>query len=148
MSFIPNIATQTKQFRPSSMLFGSEEALRPILSYDPTCPLIRLRLANVIEANNAAKNEDQRSSSIPIQAAFLRHYDLDRMPDDADEWALAAKWLLELPDAQVGLAPHATVARDEALKAANHALTLDPHHAEAQQHKAAALAAISENHKD
>ena len=48
--------------------FGSEESLESALRYDPTVPLARLMLAK-FEEN-------------PQRAAFLRDYDLKRLPDD------------------------------------------------------------------
>ena len=59
-------------------------------------------------------------------AAFLRRYDLDRLPQDATLWVSAAESLLDAPDALVGIGSQQTTTREEALKAAEKACELDP----------------------
>jgi hypothetical protein len=60
------------------------EGLESALRYDPTVPLARVLLAG-FEEN-------------PQRAAFLRDYDLQRMPDDAGLWERAGRALHEQKD--------------------------------------------------
>jgi WD40 repeat protein len=64
--------------------FGSKESLESALRYDPAVPLARLLLAKF--------EED------PRRAAFLRDYDLKRIPEDATLWVRAVKALAEQHD--------------------------------------------------
>ncbi|MDR3403246.1 MAG: protein kinase [Chthoniobacter sp.] len=64
--------------------FGSKESLESALRYDPTVPLARLMLAN-FEEN-------------PQRAAFLRNYDLKRLPDDPALWERAVRSLHDQKD--------------------------------------------------
>lgn len=76
----------------------TREGLEASLRYDPTVPLSRLLLGEFVQ----------------YEGAFLSDYDLKRLPDDAALWARASKSLLaqKLPE--------------EALKAAQKAVKLDP----------------------
>lgn len=106
--------------------FGSVESLRSALQFDPTVPLARMMLANLIESELASPKEPDTATSggvaiaeIPgepllppikdslARAAHFRRYDLDRLPEDADVWDRAAKILRQFPDAQVGIGPRA-----------------------------------------
>ncbi|HEY5891906.1 MAG TPA: hypothetical protein VIT91_01630 [Chthoniobacterales bacterium] len=130
--------------------FGSIESLRSALRYDPTLPLTRLLLANALEEKNEAKEPGARDLSVPQQAAFLRHYDLDLLSkaegrmnkgEAAALWARAAEILLQKPEVKVGIGVKTTLAKDEALKAAERALALDPQNANALSQKVKARAA-------
>jgi dipeptidyl aminopeptidase/acylaminoacyl peptidase len=83
--------------------FGSQESLESALRYDPAVPLVRLMLAK-FEKN-------------PQRAAFLRDYDLNRLPGDAALWSRAAQSLHEQGDdtrARRALDKFATLAPDQA----------------------------------
>lgn len=111
-------------------------------------------MANALEQQDAAKKPDERDASIPQQAAFLRYYDLDllsraggkmKREEAAALWSRAAGILLLRPDAKVGTGVKVTLAKDEALQAAQHALTLDPQNANAWRQTAKMLATLKRN---
>lgn len=106
--------------------FGWRKSLESALSYDPTTPLARLVLAGVLEEDNPPQEEADHDASVPTCAAILRSIELTCLRDDAKLWARAAEILLQSPDANVGIGPRATTAREEALKAARKAIELDP----------------------
>ena len=62
-------------------------------------------------------------------------------------WARAAEILLLRPAAKVGAGIRVTLAKDEALKAAEHALTLDPTNPDALLQRARALDTIKRQEK-
>ncbi len=64
--------------------FGDRESLQVALRYDPTVPLARLLLAKFEENSQ--------------RAAFLRDYDLQRLPDDPALWSRAVEALHEQKD--------------------------------------------------
>ncbi|MEA3209883.1 MAG: hypothetical protein QOE70_2940 [Chthoniobacter sp.] len=68
---------------------GFESALH----YDPTVPLARLLLAGALLREDATKKPDERDPSLPQRAAFLRDYDLQRMPGDPVLWERAVRAL-------------------------------------------------------
>jgi len=81
----------------------SNESLESALRWDPTVPLVRLLLA--------------RYEENPQRAAFLRDYDLKRLPDDPTLWARAVQSLHEQKDdirARIALDKLATLAPDQA----------------------------------
>ena len=96
--------------------FGSRESLESALRYNPTVPLARMMLANVLEKEELAMEEGQRAAAVLARAAHWRRYDLDRLPDDPKLWARAAEILRQLPEAQVGVGPKPTSATEEAEK--------------------------------
>jgi hypothetical protein len=93
--------------------FGSYEGPESALRYDTTVPLARLMLAK-FEGN-------------PVRAAFLRAYDLKRLPDDAGLWSRASEILGEQGQGKA------------ALDAAQKAVRLDPKLPAAQEALAEAL---------
>ncbi|MCY2991069.1 MAG: WD40 repeat domain-containing protein [Planctomycetota bacterium] len=110
------VAERERDFLPSS-----RASLGSALKYDPSVPLARMMLANVLEKEELAKEEDQRDAAVfarmLARAAHWRRYDLDRLPDDAKLWARAAEILRQLPEAQVGVGPKpitAAAAADQA----------------------------------
>ena len=115
--------------RDSLLREGLEFALR----YDTTVPLARLLLANALEMANAAKKPEKQDTTILARAAFLRRYDLDRMPDDPVLWTRAAKALNDAPaGAMVGIGPKAIAPATAALQAAEKALALKAKDPDAQ----------------
>jgi WD40 repeat protein len=92
------------------------KALESALQYDPTVPLARMLLANVLEQLESAKPDSDRDRGVFLRAAHWRRYDLDRLPNDPALRKRAAAILRELPDAQVGVGPKPTLAKDEADK--------------------------------
>ena len=93
------IAERERDFFP-----GSPESLESALRYDPTVPLARMMLANVLEQEELAKNTGQRDAAVLARAAHWRRYDLDRLPKiDPRLWARAAEILGQLPEASVGV---------------------------------------------
>lgn len=126
-----------RQVAESERDFGSVESVKAALQLDPTVPLARLSLANLIEKNERARvakpgaripGGDRTAEAagevaqLPIQgdlarAAHYRRYDLDRLPEDADLWERAARILRELPDAQVGVGPKPIKASEAAAQA-------------------------------
>jgi hypothetical protein len=85
--------------------------------FDPTVPLARMMLANVLEKEELAKEAGQRDAAVHARAAHWRRYDLYRLPnDDPQLWARAAEILRQLPEAPVGVGPQpitAAAAADE-----------------------------------
>jgi len=77
---------------------GSEACLKLALRYDPTVPLARLLLAGALLRQDAANKPAERDPSLPQRAAFLRDYDLQRIPDDAVLWERAVRALHEQKD--------------------------------------------------
>jgi hypothetical protein len=87
-----------------------EKGLESALRYDPMVPLARILLAGALLREQAAKelrrNESREEDpskwapdpSLPQRAAFLRDYDLQRMPDDAALWERAVRALHEQKD--------------------------------------------------
>ncbi len=111
--------------------FNSLESLESALRYDPSIPLVRLMLANHYEAledNEVSRRQDPELPSKIARAPFLRRYDLDHLPtDDAELFIQAARILAEGGEgAMVGLGKSASKTTDEAIRAARHALELDP----------------------
>jgi len=103
------------------------EGLESALRYDTTVPLARLLLANCIEVEYAAKTDGESEAATSVKAAFLRRYDLDRLPDDAALWTRAAKALNDAPaGAMVGIGTKAITPAAAALQAAEKALALRP----------------------
>ena len=86
---------------------GFKEGLESALRYDSTVPLAHLLLAKF--------EENQQ------RAAFLREYELKRLPEDAALWTRAATSLVEQKDFK------------RALQAAEKALKLDPLNADAKK---------------
>ena len=78
--------------------FGSHESLKSALNYDPSVPLARLLMAGVLLNEDAGRNPSDRDPSLPQRAAFLRDYDMKRMPDDPALWSRAAEALHEQKD--------------------------------------------------
>jgi predicted oxidoreductase (fatty acid repression mutant protein) len=108
---------------------GIESALR----YDTTVPLARLLLGNCIEVEDSGKSAAERNATIPARAAFLRRYDLDRLPDDPVLWTRAAKALNDAPTgAMVGIGHKAIHPATAAQQAAEKALVLKPNDPSAQ----------------
>lgn len=88
--------------------FGTKEGLDASLVWDTTVPLSRLLLAK-FEKN-------------PKRAAFLRKYDLERLPKDAGLWSRAALTLLDQNQIeQASNAAARAMSLDSALPAAKHA---------------------------
>ena len=86
-------------------------------------------LANVLEKAELAKkdgnsrmepSERKPDSTVPARAAFLRCYDLDRLPNEAKLSVRAAEILRQLPNANVGVAPKPITAAEAADRAAGH----------------------------
>ena len=131
---------------------GTIDSLQSALEYDPTLPLARLLFAEAKEMGNYNASGEMRDASVPQQAAFLRRYDLDRLEMETGKMepleaaglsARAAEILLLRPEAKVGVGEKVTLAKDEALKAAERALTLDPNNAKALQQKGKALEVLT-----
>ena len=123
----PQSKVTLRQIAERERDFGSRASLESALKYDSTVPLARLMLANVLEKGELAKkdgnshmepNERKPDSTVPARAAFLRRYDLDRLPNDAKLWLRAAEILRELPNALVGVAPQPITAAEAADRAA------------------------------
>jgi hypothetical protein len=76
------------------------EGLESSLRYDPTVPLARIFLAGALLRDDSKKNAAERDPSLPQRAAFLRDYDLQRMPDDGGLWERAVRALHEQKDAE------------------------------------------------
>jgi WD40 repeat protein/serine/threonine protein kinase len=93
---------------------ASHKALESALAYDPTIPLARLMLANVLERLEVSKPPLQRDNGAFARSAHLRRYDLDRLPDDAVLRKRAARVLLELPQSRVGVGVRTTTALEAA----------------------------------
>jgi hypothetical protein len=73
-------------------------SLEAALAYDPLTPLVRLLLAGRLVKTDAEKPPPERDATLLQRAAFLRDYDLQRMPDDAGLWERAVRALLEQKD--------------------------------------------------
>ena len=116
---------------------GTRESLRNALNADFTVPLANLLLASAM----AREDEESSGRGVAIDSgrapseAFLRRFDLDRLAADTGKmkkeesaalWARAATVLLETPEAKVGVGPKPTTCREEALRAAQQAVALDP----------------------
>ena len=84
------------------------------LQYDPTVPLARMMLANVLEKTELAKQEGTPDAAVLARAAHWRRYDLDRLPNDPHLRTRAAEILLQLPDSQVGVGPKPITAAEAA----------------------------------
>jgi hypothetical protein len=98
-------------------------SLEYALRFDPTLPLVRLMLAGALEKSDAAKAPDARDHTLPQRAAFLRNYDLHRLPDDAALWAKAATLLSDQQQGTLALsAARKAVALDPSLPAAVEAM--------------------------
>jgi hypothetical protein len=98
------------------------ESLESALRYDPTVPLARMMLANLLEKEELAKEAGQRDAAVLAQAAHWRRYDVDRLPDDPQLWARAAEILRDAPEgAMVGVGPQTTTAAAAAEQAAKKA---------------------------
>jgi hypothetical protein len=84
---------------------GVPSSLTSAINYDTTIPLARFLLS--ISA---------ASTQMPLdRAAFLRRYDLDRMPRDEAHWSRTATLLHDLPHSMpIGIGPRATTAKIEA----------------------------------
>ena len=77
------IAERERDFLPSS-----RRSLESALRYDPTVPLARMMLVNVLEKEELAKEEGQRDAAVLARASHWRRYDLDRLPKDNSKlWA-------------------------------------------------------------
>jgi WD40 repeat protein len=98
--------------------FGSRESLQSALQYDPTVPLARMMLANVLEKEELAQEDSEEKetpdAAVLARAAHWRRYDLDRLPNDPTLRKRAAEILLELPNSQVGVGPHPITAAQAA----------------------------------
>jgi hypothetical protein len=115
---------------------GNLESLESALRFDPTVPLVHLFLAAAMEKEDASKQVENRDHSIYQRAAFLRRYDLDALAREEGKmekeelaalWIRAANHLATLsPDTKVGAGPRTTTAREEALRAAQKAVELNP----------------------
>ena len=105
---------------------GSRESLESALKYDPTVPLARMMLANVLEKEELAKEEGKRDAAVVARAAHSRRYELDRLPDHPKLWARAAEILRQLPEAQVGVGPKPITADEAADQADRRAKQLAP----------------------
>jgi WD40 repeat protein/serine/threonine protein kinase len=81
-----------------SRILAERESLESALRYDPTVPLARLLLAGALMREDAAKPPNERDSSLPQRAAFLRDYDLKRLPDDPVLWERALRSLHDQKD--------------------------------------------------
>lgn len=104
------IAERERDFLPSS-----RESLESALRYDPTVPLARMMLANVLEKEELAKEAGQRDAAVLARAAHWRRYDLDRLPDDPQLWSRAAEILRDAPSgAMVGVGPQPITAASAA----------------------------------
>ena len=116
---------------------GTRESLRNALNADFTVPLANLLLASAM----AREDEESSGRGVVIDSgrapseAFFRRFDLDRLAADTGKmkkeesaalWARAAAVLLETPEAKVGVGPTPTTCREEALRAAQQAVALDP----------------------
>lgn len=122
---------------------GNAESLDSALRYDSGIPLARLFLAAALEKNVAAKTPQDADSMTATRAAFLRRYDLEALEKEegrmnkeelAALWVRAAKHLARLtPDKKVGIGAKTTTVREEALKAAQKAVTLAPQSTQAAQ---------------
>jgi hypothetical protein len=110
----PNPETTYREIAEQERDFGSKSSLESALRYDPTVPLARLLLAKFEIA--------------PRRAAFLRNYDLKRLPDNAAIWVRASSSLLDQEQPKLALA------------AAQKALRLAPKLPDAQRALAAAAA--------
>ena len=89
-----SIAERERDFSPSSW-----DSLESALRYEPTVPLARMMLANVLEKEELAKEAGQRDAAVYARAAHWRRYDLDRLPhDDPQLWARAAEILRDAPE--------------------------------------------------
>ena len=97
--------------------FGSLDSLESSLKNDPTVPLARMLLANLIEKDAVLNGGGTLDAAVLARAAHWRKYDLDRLPDDAKLWARAADILRQLPEAQVGVGPQAVTAAEAAAQA-------------------------------
>ena len=118
----PKSKVTVRQVAERERDFGSRASLESALRYDPTVPLARMMLANVLEKEELAKEEGQRDAAVLARAAHWRRYDLDRLPkDDPKLWARAAEILRQLPEAHVGVGPKPITAATAAEEAANQA---------------------------
>ena len=117
-SFTPNSKFTRRQLAERERDSGLKEGLESALRYDPTVPLARLLLAKF--------EED------PQRAAFLRDYELKRLPEDAVLWSRASISLVE--QEQPG----------KALEAAHKALDLDASQIAGQRALAYALASSAQ----
>jgi WD40 repeat protein len=117
-SIHPDAAVTARTIAERERDFGTKKGLESALWYDPAVPIARLLLA--------AYEED------PRWAAFLRDYDLGRLPNDP---ALCVRASLSLSDQKQPAA---------AIRAAQRALQLDPQLPEAHSALARARAAAKE----
>lgn len=107
----------------------TEFTLQEILRNDPQTPLVRLRLANVVYKKYSDDSQPQNVAALSFmesQTAFLRQFDLNRLPDDSTDWATAAKLLAEVPLARVGNGETSRLAGEEAIHAAKRAKSHHP----------------------
>jgi hypothetical protein len=110
----PNSKVTFRQVAENERDFNSIESLKSALDYDPTVPLARMMLANLLEKKEPAKAEGERDAAVLARAAHWRRYDLDRLPNDPKLRARAAEILMELPDAKVGVGPKPSTAAEAA----------------------------------
>lgn len=111
----PNSTRSRREIAEREREFGSAASLNDALHYDPELPLTRLLLAGF--------------ESIPEQATFLRHYELEHLPADCGLWVKASDIL---SDQRQGKA---------SMEAARKALALDGTQLAAQRALASALEA-------
>ncbi|MBL9075994.1 MAG: protein kinase [Planctomycetes bacterium] len=97
---------------------GGARSAREALQLDPTHPLVRIALAAHESVEPTASESDKAAAG--VRRAFLRDYDLRRLPADASICARAATMLLAQGD------------KVRALEAADKALAVDPANAIAQ----------------
>ncbi len=100
----PNSKFTCRQIAERERDSGFKEGIESALRYDPTVPLARILLAGALLREEAERVSLipglKRDPSLPQHAAFLRDYDLQRMPDDAGLWERAVLALHEQKDAE------------------------------------------------
>jgi hypothetical protein len=73
---------------------GSQQGLYSALEYEPTVPLARLLLAEFVEKDRSRTGNRVYAAGLAKRTAFLRDYDLERLPNEVDLWARASASLI------------------------------------------------------
>lgn len=127
----PDSRFTLRQIAEQERDFGSKESLKASLRYDPTLPLSRLMLAGALLMEDLDRDPSFTDPLLSQRVAFLRRFDLDRLPKDPQLWIRAASILAGQVDWEVeGTA--AQDAFDEAFSTARQLAEADPDNIEAQ----------------
>jgi len=131
------MAELTRSISETAVSFEQAIKLKPDL------PLVRMRLANVLEeafALQSNKGKDPDYLAAHGKASLLRQVDFNHLPRDPDTLAGAAKLLNEAScEAAIGVGKATEPVLPRALLAADKALSLAPEHSEALRQRAWAL---------